>query len=536
MATALDDTIKEGFKSHYCHKAGRFCKGDTELPLLFEISTMINNSRFIKDTLDPIIELVAKYLDAERCILSILNREVSTILIEASYGIPLTDKKQGIYLVGEGVTGNVVKSGEPLFIEKIDSAHGFANKTKMKLKTTTKKDISFIIVPIVVDFETIGTLSISRVYDERVNKDELIRILSVIGSMVGQAVRARQDRMEYVERLRKENQELHLELENRFIQENMVGNSSKLREVFKQIEQVSRTQATVLIRGESGVGKELIADAIHYKSDRKAKPFIKVNCSALPETLIESELFGHEKGAFTGASESKKGRFELAEGGTLFIDEIGELSAPMQIKLLRVLQEKEFEKLGGSKTIKCNVRIITATNRKLETAITEGTFREDLYYRLNVFPIYMPALRERLSDIPLLVDHFIQKANKKNGTSILRIASSALDALMIYHWPGNIRELENCIERAAIISYDQVIRIENLPPTLQTAESSNTFSKGTLQIIVEKVEKQIIIDCLISKKGNVLQTANQLSISNRKLGLRIDKYNIDVDKYKEKTY
>ena len=354
--------------------------------------------------------------------------------------------------------------------------------------------------------------------------------------MVGQAVRVRQDRMEYVERLKKENQELHLELENRFIHENMVGNSSKLKEVFKQIEQVSKTQATVLIRGESGVGKELIADAIHYKSDRNSKPFIKVNCSALPETLIESELFGHEKGAFTGASESKKGRFELAEGGTLFIDEIGELSAPMQIKLLRVLQEKEFEKLGGVKTLKCNVRIIAATNRKLEAAIAEGTFREDLYYRLNVFPIYMPALRERLSDIPLLVDHFIQKSNKKNGTSILRIASSALDALMIYHWPGNIRELENCIERAAIISTDQVIRIENLPPTLQTAESSNTFSKGTLQIIVEKVEKQLIIDCLTAKKGNVLQTAKQLSISNRKLGLRIDKYNIDVEKYKEKNY
>ena len=536
MSKPIDKTIKDGFKSHYCHKAGRFCKGDTELPLLFEISTMINNSRFIKDTLDPILELVAKYLDAERSMLSILNREVSKILIEASYGISVVDKKQGNYLVGEGVTGNVVKTGNPIFIEKIDCAHGFANKTKMQLKTKTKKDISFIIVPIKVDFEIVGTLSISRIYDERVNKDELIRILSVIGAMIGQAVRARQDRIEYIERLKIENQQLHLELENRFLQENMVGNSSKLREIFKQIEQVSKTQATVLIRGESGVGKELIADAIHYKSDRESKPFIKVNCSALPETLIESELFGHEKGAFTGASEQKKGRFELAEGGTLFIDEIGELSAPMQIKLLRVLQEKQFERLGGSKTIPCNVRIITATNRNLEKAIDEGSFREDLYYRLNVFPIYMPALRERLNDIPILVDHFIQKANKKNGTNIIRISSSALDALMIYHWPGNIRELENCIERAAIISADQVIRIENLPPTLQTAESSSTFSKGTLQIIVEKVEKQLIIDCLTAKKGNVLQTAKELSISNRKLGLRIDKYNIDVEKYKGKTF
>ena len=534
MSTTINNTIKDGFKSHYCHKAGRFCKGDTELPLLFEISTMINNSRSIKDTLDPIMELVAKYLDAERSILSILNREVSKILIEASYGISYAEKKKGNYLVGEGVTGNVVKSGEPIYIDKIDCAHGFANKTKMDLKTKAKKDISFIIVPITIDHEIVGTLSISRIYDERVDKNELIRILTVIGAMVAQAVRVRQDRMEYIERLKKENEQLHLELENRFLQDNMVGNSSKLREVFKQIEQVSKTQATVLIRGESGVGKELIADAIHYKSDREAKPFIKVNCSALPETLIESELFGHEKGAFTGASDLKKGRFELAEGGTLFIDEIGELSAPMQIKLLRVLQEKEFERLGGSKTIKCDVRIITATNRNLEKAIIDGTFREDLYYRLNVFPLYIPALRERLNDIPLLADHFIQKSNSKNGTNIIRISSSAIDALMIYHWPGNIRELENCIERAAIMSIDRVIRIENLPPTLQTAQSSSTLSKGTLQIIVEKVEKQLIIDCLTAKKGNILQTAKELSISNRKLGLRIEKYNINVDKYKGK--
>ncbi|MFD1294796.1 sigma-54 interaction domain-containing protein [Lutibacter holmesii] len=534
MSTQLKNTVKDGFKSHYCHKADRFCKGDTELPLLFEISTMINNSRFIKDTMEPIMELVGRYLDAERCMLSILNREVSKILLEASYGVSFDRKKESRYLVGEGITGNVVKTGKPIFIDKIEGAHGFVNKTKMELKTKSKKDISFIIVPITVNFEIVGTLSISRVYDKRVNKDELIRILTVIGSMIAQAVRVRQDRIEEVERLKSENQKLHLELENRFSYENIIGNCSKLREVFKQIEQVSTTLATVLIRGESGVGKELIADAIHYKSNRASKPFVKINCAALPETLIESELFGHEKGAFTGASDMKKGRFELAEGGTIFIDEIGELSAHMQIKLLRVLQEKEFERLGGSKTIKCDVRIITATNRNLENAIIDDAFREDLYYRLNVFPIYMPALRERLNDIPLLVDHFIQKTNKKNGTNIIRVASSAIDALMVYHWPGNIRELENCIERAAIISADQVIRVENLPPTLQTAESSSTLRKGSLQIIVEKVEKQLIIDCLIVKKGNVVQAAKELGISNRKLGLRIEKYEIETSKYKVK--
>lgn len=534
MPIELNSIRKDKFKNHYCYKADRFCKGDTELPLLFEISTMINNSRFIKEIMNPIMELLAKYLEAERCMLSILNREVSKILIVASHGISNVDKKQGLYLVGEGITGSVVKNGKPIFIDKIEGAQGFVNKTNMKLQTKNNKDISFIIVPIKVDFEIVGTLSISRIYDKRINKDELIRILSVVGSMVAQAVRARQDRIEEVERLKSENQKLQIELKNRFSYENIIGNCFKLREVFKQIEQVAKTQATVLIRGDSGVGKELIADAIHYKSDRASKPFIKVNCAALPETLIESELFGHEKGAFTGAFEVKKGRFELADGGSIFIDEIGELSPHLQIKLLRVLQEKQFERLGGTKTINCNVRIITATNRNLENAIIEEKFREDLYYRLNVFPIYMPSLRERLSDIPLLVDHFIQKTNKKNDTSIIRIASSAIDALMIYNWPGNIRELENCIERAAIISTDQVIRIENLPPTLQTAQSSSTFSKGSLQIIVEKVEKQLIIDCLTLRKGNIVQTAKELGISNRKLGLRIEKYSINVGKYKVK--
>lgn len=534
MATETKNTLGSGFKTHYCHRAGRFCNGDTELPLLFEISLMINNSKSIKEIINPIMELVAKYLDAERSMLCILNREVSNIFIESSYGISLEDKKQGRYLIGEGVTGNVVKTGKPIFIDKIVQAQGFVNKTRMDLRTKNHKDISFVSVPIKVDSEIVGTLSITRVFDERIDKTELIRILTVIGSMIAQAVRARQDRIEVVERLRKENKQLHLELENRFLLENIVGNSSKLREVFKQIQQVSKTQATVLIRGESGVGKELIADAIHYKSGRSNKPFVKVNCSALPESLIESELFGHEKGAFTGAYELKKGRFELAEGGSLFLDEIGELSSHMQVKLLRVLQEKQFERIGGTKTFTCNVRIITATNRNLENAIKEGKFREDLYYRLNVFPIYMPALRERINDIPLLVDYFIQKSNKKNDTDIIRISSSAIDALMIYHWPGNIRELENCIERAAIVSTDRVIRIENLPPTLQTAESSSTFKKGTFQTIVEKVEKQLIVDCLITKKGNVLQTAKQLKISNRKLGLRIEKYKINVEKYKEK--
>ena len=237
----------------------------------------------------------------------------------------------------------------------------------------------------------------------------------------------------------------------------------------------------MLIRGESGTGKELIAHAIHYNSLRAAKPFVKVSCGALPDTLIESELFGYEKGAFTDAHQRRKGRFELAEGGTLFLDEIGDINLQTQVKLLRVLQAREFERLGGTETIKSNVRLIAATNKSLETAMTDGTFREDLYYRLNVFTIFVPPLRERKPDILLLADHFLQKFAGEHGKPIRRIATPAIDMLMSYHWPGNVRELENVIERSVLVCEGQVLHAHHLPPTLQTAETSET----TLQPLQE---------------------------------------------------
>jgi Nif-specific regulatory protein len=305
-----------------------------------------------------------------------------------------------------------------------------------------------------------------------------------------------------------------------------------MREVYKLIRTVAPTNASVIIRGESGVGKELIAEAIHNASKRAGMPFIKVNCSALPENLIESELFGHEKGSFTGADGQRKGRFELADKGTIFLDEIGDLPMLTQIKLLRVIQQREFDRIGGTKTIKTDVRIIAATNRNLEHLMKENLFRDDLYYRINVFPIYVPALRERKNDIPILVDYFITKYNKINSSHILRISSSAIDLLMLYYWPGNIRELENCIERAAILSMDGVIRSNNLPPTLQTAESSHTERTTTLDKVLEDVEKQMIIDTLVTTKGNLAKAAVIMGVTERILGLRIKKYDIDARRYK----
>jgi Nif-specific regulatory protein len=305
-----------------------------------------------------------------------------------------------------------------------------------------------------------------------------------------------------------------------------------MKEVFNLMAQVSGSEASVLIRGESGTGKELIAQAIHYNSPRSEGPFVKVNCSALPETVIESELFGHEKGAFTGAVQTRKGRFELADGGTIFLDEIGDLPLSIQVKLLRVLQEREFERVGGNRTQRVNVRVITATHRNLEEMIQQNAFREDLYYRLNVFPIHIPPLRERKSDITLLADHFAEKYSTKNNKVIRRISTPAIELLSSYHWPGNVRELENCIERAVLLSTDGVIHGHLMPPTLQSAESTNTLLQGTLEEEIERFEKEIILDALKSSKGNAARAARILGLTERKIGLRISKYGIDSHRFR----
>jgi Nif-specific regulatory protein len=305
--------------------------------------------------------------------------------------------------------------------------------------------------------------------------------------------------------------------------------------VYDLIAQVSRSDTTVLIRGESGTGKELVAHAIHYNSHRAEKPFVKVNCGALPESIVESELFGHEKGAFTGAIATRKGRFEIAHGGSIFMDEIGDLSPTTQIKLLRVIQEKEFERVGGTATIKTNVRVITATNRPLEQLIREAKFREDLYYRLNVFPIHVPPLRERKTDIPLLADFFIERYSRLNHKAVRRISTPAIDMLMSYHWPGNVRELENCVERAVLLSADSVIHGHHLPPTLQTAEASGTTHSGTLESTLHAVERDLILDALKASRGNRAKAARALGISERIMGLRVEKLGIDAKRFRTRT-
>ena len=313
---------------------------------------------------------------------------------------------------------------------------------------------------------------------------------------------------------------------------NLVGNSGPMRQVQEQLQQVAPSATTVLLRGESGTGKELLAHEIHYNSPRARRPFIKVSCAALPESLIESELFGYEKGAFTGAHARKKGRFELAEGGTLFLDEIGDVHLPTQVKLLRVLQEREFERLGGTDTIKVNVRLIAATNKDVEQAIAQETFREDLFYRLNVFTIFVPPLRERKPDVLLLADYFLERFAAEHGRTIKRISTPAIDMLTVYHWPGNARELQNVIERAVLVCDGQVIHAHHLPPTLQTAEASGTVTDLSLVESVDAYEKDLILDALKTSRGNRTKAARLLHSTERIISYKVRKYRIDCRRFR----
>ena len=506
-----------------------------ELSLLFEISQTLDQSMDLRDVGGPVLKSMAKHMGMMRGTLTLLNRQTGEISIEAAYGLSTKQRERGRYRVGEGVTGRVVGTGQPAVVPRISEEPLFLDRTGAR-KRVSRKDISFICVPIKLGNEVIGALSADRLFAEGVSFREDVRLLSIIASMISQAVKLRQAAQEERQRLVEENLRLRRELKDRFRPSNIVGNSKAMQAVYDLIAVVSKSNATVLISGESGTGKELVAHAIHYNSERAAKPFIKVSCAALPETVVESELFGHEKGAFTGAIAQRKGRFELASGGSIFLDEVGDFSPATQVKLLRILQEKEFERVGGTSTIKTDVRVIAATNRQLEKLIAEGKFREDLYYRLNVFAIHVPPLRERRTDVPLLANHFAEKYAAENHKSIRSISTHALDLLMSYEWPGNVRELENCIERAVILSNDEVIHAHHLPPTLQTAEARGIEEGGRLQTTLDSVERDLILDSLKESRGNKAKAARALGISERVMGLRVDKYRIDPRRFRASGY
>lgn len=502
-----------------------------ELSLLFEISQILDRSMDLREVAGPVLDAIARHMGMLRGTLTLLNRASGEIIIEAAHGLSESQKVRGRYKPGEGVTGMVVETGKPVMVPHISEEPLFLDRTRSR-EGVRKEDISFICVPIKSGSQVMGALSADRLFEEGVSLEEDVRLLSIISSMIAQAAKLRQAMEEERHGLLEENKRLQNQLKELFRPANIVGRSKAMHVVYDLIAQVTKSDTTVLIRGESGTGKELVAQAIHFNSLRASKPFIKVNCGALPEGVVESELFGHERGAFTGAIATRKGRFELAHGGTIFLDEVGDLSPATQIKLLRVLQEKEIERVGGSTTIRTDVRVIAATNRDLEQLIEHGKFRQDLYYRLNVFPIHIPALRERRTDIPLLADFFVEKYSKSNHKNVLRVSTPAIDMLMSYHWPGNVRELENCIERAVLLSTDSVIHGHHLPPTLQTAEASGTWMRGTLESTLDAVERDLLIDSLKTARGNKAKAARALGITERVMGLRVKRYGIEPKRFR----
>jgi Nif-specific regulatory protein len=501
-----------------------------KLTTLLEISQALSGTLNIKAALHHALEILESHHGFASSAVMLLRQESNEIYIEAACGLT-ADGQRARYRLGEGITGRVVESGKPVVVPQASHEPLFLGRAA-QTRSLAKQEITFICVPISLSRKCVGALAGVLRYKKDRDYDRSVKFLRVVASMIAQALKLHHMVEVDKQRLLDENIHLRQELKQRYDFSNIVGNSGPMRQVYEQISQVAPTNTTVLIRGESGTGKEMIAHAIHYNSPRANKPFIKVACAALPESLIESELFGYEKGAFTGASSRKKGRFEMAEGGTLFLDEIGELSQATQIKLLRVLQEREYERLGGTETIKANVRMIAATNKDLEKAIREGGFREDLYYRLNVFTIYLPPLRERRPDILALAEHFVEKYARQHHKRIKRISTPAIDMLASYHWPGNVRELENCIERTLLVCEGNVIHGHHLPPTLQTSTASDTVTRLSLGAAIEAYEKDLIQDALKTARGNRARAAKLLDTTERILGYKVQKYDIDCQRFR----
>jgi Nif-specific regulatory protein len=520
-----------------------------EYELLFDIARTFDKHVELRTALGPLLSLLEIRAGLSWGMVTLLDRSTGLLKIEEAFGLSPEEKERGVYRLGEGLVGRVFETGAPVTVPDLSQEPHFLNRAKNRNREDMA-GLTYYCIPVRSRGSVIGTLSAERRIlegDRRVHMERDRSFLEKVSSIIADSAKLRERIMEEQYRLRQEEGD---RIGGSRVQQGLkdqagrdqggkiapgseiIGTSNALRGVYDLIAQVAPSDATVLITGESGTGKELIAAELHRLSKRAGAPLIKINCAALPESIIESELFGHEKGAFTGAVKERKGRFELAHKGTIFLDEIGELPPQIQVKLLRVLQERELERVGGTSTIKVDVRLITATNRNLDEEVKAGRFREDLYYRLNVFPLHIPPLRERKSDLILLADYFTEKYAEKNGKLIKRISTPALDLLTSYSWPGNVRELENCIERAVILSTDMVIHSYNLPPSLQSAVSTNTEPTTTLEAALSRLEKELIVEALKISDGNMASAARRLGITERQMGLRVHHYGINWRLYR----
>lgn len=504
------------------------------LGTLQKIVSELGPQRPFQSSLKSILRTLAQNHGFQRPTIVIFDPETRTLKLSLTH-TPTTVKSVE-YAPGEGIIGQVFSSGQPVIAPRLNEHPAFLNKAYGRTEEELAS-LAFICVPVLgpepddAPGEVIGTLSVDS---PQLDSDVLsgqAKFLQVVAGMIANQAAYMQEEMARQKHLITQGLIGGDNVEGRYTPSNVVAASKSMRLVLNQVAQVGPSRATALLRGESGTGKELLAEATHQASPRREQPLIKLNCAALPSELVESELFGYQKGAFTGAVQDKKGLFELAHKGTLFLDEVGELSPTAQAKVLRAIQEQEIQRLGSEKTVTVDVRLICATHQPLEELVEKGAFREDLYYRINVFPVFIPPLRERREDILPLAEFFLNSYAEEYEKDIKRISTPAIDLFTQYHWPGNIRELKNCIERAVLVCDEHVIRTYHLPPSLQSAESTATDSSFSFCEAIAKFEQELLVDALKKARGNMLQAARDLRVSYRIVNYKVKKYDIDPKKF-----
>ncbi|VAX12346.1 Nitrogenase (molybdenum-iron)-specific transcriptional regulator NifA [hydrothermal vent metagenome] len=500
---------------------------ESELEILYLVSQVLSRSLNLRETLAEVLKLLHDEGQLSYGMVSLLDEDTSELQVVALHGHENSFTPDVRYRVDEGVVGDIMRQAEPVVLQRIADEPKFLGRLGVY-----DVNLPFIGVPIRSgDDEPVGVFTAQPSFcSDLIN--EQARFLEMTANLIAKTVYLSREVANEKRELREERDRLRRKVKSNHSFKNIVGHSQVMQSVFEQVRQVSKWNTTVLIRGESGTGKELIANAIHYNSPRANGSFIKLNCAALPDSLLESELFGHEKGAFTGAVSQRKGRFEQADAGTIFLDEIGEISPAFQAKLLRVLQEGEFERVGGMQTLHVDTRIIAATNRNLEEEVEKGDFREDLYYRLNVMPIRIPALRERPEDIPDLARFLVDKVAKQQGRELV-ITDSAIRLLMRYAWPGNVRELENILERAAIMSFDGNIDRDRIVDTgldaQQVGSVSSTENVPKIDFNDPSLDERERVIAALEEAGWVqAKAARLLNMTPRQIAYRIQTLNIKV--------
>lgn len=527
-------------------------RAELELATLEEIGRVLSMGLNLHAAFDQTMSVLANRMGMERGSMVLFDDASGKLRIEAALGLTPEEIQRGRYDVGEGITGQVVATGKTRVVENISKDLNFLNRTGARAALAGQA-ISFICVPIQIDNRVAGALSVDKRFVDAPTLECDRRLLEIISAFLAQAIKINRIMASEREQWIEERRQLRDTLQSKYKFDNIIGNSPAMLEVFDTIAQVATSRATVLLLGETGTGKELIAKAIHFNSNRAEKPFIRVNCGALTGTLLESELFGHVKGSFTGAIRDRMGRFEAADSGTLFLDEIGTIDTSLQVKLLRVLQEREFERVGDTKTIRVDVRIIAATNLNLQEEVAKGKFREDLFYRLNVVTINLPALRSRREDIPRLIDFFRDRFNSENGKNLNKISRDILNLMVRYPWPGNVRELENAMERAVVLSRNDTLTEDLLPTAIRafaqqgkSNQSSETLDalirrmatqavneyahrEGQIyELVIEQVEKRLIEEALGRCDAVKIKAADFLGINRNTLNKKAKDFSIDT--------